>query len=377
MQDMDRYRDLFPITKKYVFLNSAAVSPPSLPVVDAVGNLFQEFSTEGISCYGSWMKRVADTRSLFARLIGARSEEIAFTGNTSDGLSAVAMGMQWKKGDVVLLPRPDFPSNVYPWLNLERLGIKVHFFDRTDGRFETRDVEAALVPGTRLISVSSVDYASGFRCNLEELGELCRNKGILLCVDAIQSLGVIPMNVKKCGIHFLASGGHKWLLSTMGIGALFVDSEVNDMLHPVRVGWRSVVNENDFSSLHFQLKPDALRFESGTLNLPGITALGAALSLILGVGVPRIRDHVSSLVDEIHAGLARRNLRVVSGVPVADRSGIVSFVPASDPGTLFQYLLSRRVMVSLRGEWIRLSPHFFNNSEDVRAFFQVLDRHGL
>ncbi|UCF56466.1 MAG: aminotransferase class V-fold PLP-dependent enzyme, partial [Deltaproteobacteria bacterium] len=201
------------------------------------------------------MKRIREVRHLFAELIHGDPSEIAFVGNTSEGLSAIAAGLEWKKSDGVLVPKPDFPSNIYPWVNLERQGVRVHFFQRRDGWFGVEEVDKALGPGTRLLSVSSVDFATGFLCDLEALGDFCRRKGLLFCVDAIQSLGLIPIDVKRYGIHFLASGGHKWLLSAMGCGVLFVSRDVDNLVHPERVGWKSVVQEEEFFRLQFDLKP--------------------------------------------------------------------------------------------------------------------------
>ncbi|MFH1487730.1 MAG: aminotransferase class V-fold PLP-dependent enzyme, partial [Pseudomonadota bacterium] len=225
MKDYARYRKEFPITEKITFMNHAAVSPCPKRVVRAVTSFLKSYSENGINDYPDWMKRVEEVRGLFARLLRADPGEIAFAGNTSDGLSTVASGLDWKSGEGVLVPSPEFPANVYPWMNLEGRGVRVRFIEREEGRIGVRHVEKALKPGTRLLALSSVDFATGCRCDLEALGAFCRQKGLLFCVDAIQSLGVIPMDVNKYGIHFLASGGHKWLLATMGCGCLFISNE--------------------------------------------------------------------------------------------------------------------------------------------------------
>jgi selenocysteine lyase/cysteine desulfurase len=373
LKDIESYRSQFPITDKYTFLNHAAVSPASLRVVMAVEALYREYSRCGIACYPKWMKRIADARSLFARLIHAEPDEIAFVGNTSDGLSTIAGGLGWKSGDVVLVSLPDFPANIYPWLNLERLGVKVRFVERKGGRFGPEEIEKAMEPGVKLLAVSWVDFATGFRCDLEALGDFCRRKSILLSVDAIQGLGVVPMDVKKWGVHFLAAGGHKWLLGTMGIGGLYVSREVIHRVHPMRVGWKSVCNEEDFFNIRFDLKPDALRFETGTMNLAGITALGAAVELILEVGVENIHERIVELNDMFREGLKKRNLAITTSMVPDERSGILCFVPETEPQNLFRLLAERNVMISARGKNIRLSPHFYNNSEDVENFFRALD----
>ncbi|MGA2403482.1 MAG: aminotransferase class V-fold PLP-dependent enzyme, partial [Syntrophobacteraceae bacterium] len=303
--------------------------------------------------------------------------EICFTANTSEALSMVAGGISWKPGDKIIVPIPDFPSNVYPWVNLERSGVEICFLKKNEGRFGVSEISAVLRPGTRLVAVSSTDFTTGFRCDLEELGDFCRRKDMLLCVDAIQSLGAVPLDVKSCGVHFLACGGHKWLLSTMGIGALFISKEVNHLVHPTRVGWRSVENEEDFYSLQLKnlelrLKADARRFEPGALNLAGITALGAALEMLLEIGIERIFERICGLNDIIASGLGRRNLKLISSMEPRHRSGILSFIP-EDAGRLFRHLFKRKVLAAQRGNAVRLSPHFYNDASDIERLFEALD----
>ena len=376
LEDFDRYRKEFPITEDRVFMNHAAVSPPPLRVLRSVESLLREFSYRGIECYPEWAKRIDEIRGLFATLINAHKHEVAFVGNTSEGLSTVAAGFQWKEGDGVLVTTPEFPANIYPWMNLERQGVFLHSVKRKDGRFGVGDIERALKPRTRLLSVSSVDFSTGFLCDLEAIGDFCKRKGVLFCVDAIQSLGLIPMDVKKFGIHFMAAGGHKWLLGTMGCGTLFISNEVNDMVHPDRVGWKSVVDEDEFFRPAFDLKPDALRFEPGTMNFAGIYALGAAMDLLQDVGIENIYLNVLNITNLLLQGLMDRDVRIMTPVGLGERSGILSFIPSSNPKSLFNFLAGKKIMVSLRDNMIRLSPHFYNNGDDVRIFFEALDSFG-
>ncbi len=378
MKETSEYRSEFPITDNYSFFNNAAISAPPMRVIKAVNALMLQLGNEGLVRYPDWMKTVEKTRALFAQLINAAPSEICFTSNTSEALSTVAGGISWKPGDKIIVPVPDFPSNVYPWVNLERSGVEICFLNKKNGGgFGVSDIAAVLRPGTRLVAVSSTDFTTGFRCDLEELGNFCRQKDLLLCVDAVQSLGAVPLDVKSCGVHFLACGGHKWLLSTMGIGALFIANEVNHLLHPVRVGWHSVENAEDFynlqlKNLELKLKADAGRFEPGTLNLAGITALGAALEMLLEIGIERIFARICSLNDIISADLERRNFKLLSSMELRHRSGILSFVPEDAEG-LFRYLLKSKVLCSQRGNAVRLSPHFYNDAADIEMLFEALD----
>ncbi|MFP4517324.1 MAG: aminotransferase class V-fold PLP-dependent enzyme [Desulfovibrionales bacterium] len=365
-------RELFPITRSQVFLNHAATSPASIPLTQAIAAFYGDRLQHAGMNYRTWMQGVEETRTLAARLIGADPDEVAFTPNTSQGLGFVAGGIQWTQGDEILVLRPDFPSNIYPWMHCERQGARVVFLQRRQGRISPDDVAARCTARTRLLTLSWVDYQTGFAADLEGLGRLCRERGILFCVDAVQGLGVLDMDVNRFQIDFLAAGGHKWLLGPMGIGLFFVSHRARHAIEPALVGWRSVVNEEDFS-LHFCLKEDARRFEPGTLNLSGIFGLRASMDLLLDTGIENVRSRIFALNDILHKELKGRGLQVVSPMDSTQRSGILSFLPPVDPDHCFRALMRRNIVLSLRGGAIRLSPHFYNNGVDVERFLQALD----
>jgi selenocysteine lyase/cysteine desulfurase len=374
--DFAPFRALFPIHREFTFLNHAAVAAPPQPVVEAVAGFLAECASQGSLDYSRWLARLANVRRQAAALLGAAAEEMAFVPNTSTGLATVAEGLDWRPGEAVLVAVPDFPANVYPWQHLERRGVVVRCVERRpDGRFGPAEVAKALVPGSRLLAISSVDYVTGFAADLPALGEFCREQGLLFCVDAIQSLGVLPLDVKVCGIHLLAAGGHKWLLGPMGSGLLYVDRRVADRFAPPLVGWKSVVDEENFE-LHFELKRDAGKFEPGTLNMPGIFGLGAALELLQSVGVEPIRQRVLALNERFAAGLGERGLEVVSPRGETERSGILSFRPPGDCRRCWRFLAERRVAVSPRGGLLRLAPHFWTDESDQAACFAALDEFG-
>ena len=370
--DFEMYRELFPITREFVFLNHAATSPSSIRVVSTISDFYNACANQASKDYKKWMYEVEGTRARAAQFINGHADEIAFVGNTSEGLSTVALGFKWKPDDVVLVTVPDFPANVYPWMHLQVRGVRIHYIQRRNGCIDVEDIKKALVPKTRMLVLSSVDYVTGFSADLEEIGKFCKEKGIFFCVDAIQSLGIIPMDVKKFGIHFLAAGGHKWLTGPMGIGILFIDRDVNTWVTPTKIGWKSVENEEDFQ-IHFNLKKDALRFEPGTMNLSGIFGLGAAIELLDEIGVENIYKNVMSLNDHLIHHLKKRNLMICSPLKKTDRSGILSFKPPGDPVKCFEFLSSKNIMVSLRNNNIRLSPHFYNNTSDAAALIGALD----
>jgi len=371
---MKNFREQFPIVKKYTYLNHAAISAPSIKVNNAVKKINDNFCNCAIDCYYQWMEQIEHVRKLYAGLINAHAEEIAFVGNTSEGLSSIAQSLTWKENDVVLLPVSEFPANIYPWLNLEKKGVKVKYIQQRDnGRFDIEDVEKALTPKVKLLAVSSVNFLSGFYCNLQAFGEFCRKKGILFCVDAIQSIGVIPMDVKKFGIHFLAAGAYKWMLGCMGTGAIYVSSEIREAVCPAIVGWKSVVNDDDFFEINFNIKPNALGFEPGAMNISGIYALGAAIELINEAGVENIKKKVFSINDLFIKGLSKRGIKIITPLGKDERSGILSFQAPGNREKLYEFLSSRNIMVSLRKNLIRLSPHFYNDKSDVSSFFKCID----
>lgn len=366
------YREQFPVTKKQVFLNHAATSPLSLRVETAVSDFYKECAKQASKDYKIWMSKVELIRKRIALFINGHADEIAFVGNTSEGLSLVAFGFNWKPEDAVMVPVPDFPANIYPWMHLRTRGVRINYIERKNGCIDVGDIKKQLVPKTRMLVLSSVDYVTGFAADLKEIGRFCKEKGIFLCLDAIQSLGVIPMDVQKSGIHFLVSGGHKWLAGPMGIGILFIDRKANDFITSTKIGWKSVVNEEDFN-IHFELKDNALRFEPGTMNLSGIFGLGEAIGLLDEIGVENIYKKIISLNDYFIHELEKRKIVICSPLNRANRSGILSFEPAGDPEKCFKFLVSRNIMVSLRQNKIRLSPHFYNNKSDAAKLIGALD----
>lgn len=366
-------RTLFPALDEQIFLNHAGIAPCSTRVITAMRTVLTEQAHLGSAGYRPWTERIAAVRRQAADFIGATESDIAFIPNTSTGLSLIAEALPWRAGEAVLVPTPDFPANIYPWQHLARRGVRVIDLPRRQGRLEVQDVARALVPGVRVLALSSVDYATGFAADLPALGAFCRERNLLLVVDAIQSLGVLPIDVKRCGLAALACGAHKWLCGPQGIGLLYVAPELRGRLVPPLVGWKSVVDADDFS-LHFALRDDAAIFEPGTLNVAGIAGLGAALELLSEIGSARIRTQVARLVEQLAVGLEQRGWRLAAPRHGREGAGIVAFSGAAGSQELFRHLSANGVVVALRDGRIRLSPHFANNEADLVGFFTLLDR---
>jgi len=355
-------------------MNHAALGPVSLPVKEAITNYLENCAYHGSQDFLKWMDRLEAIRASLARLIGAGSQEMAFVENTSQGLNAIANSLQWEPGDVVLISYPEFPANIYPWLNLQRLGVTIRYLERQKGSISINNALNSICPRTRLLVISSVDYATGFAADLEGLGQMCQSKGILFCLDAIQSLGLLPIDVKASHVHFMSSGGYKWLLGPMGTGCLFIDDSVRHFLQSSHVGWKSVINPEDFD-IDFTLKKEAARFEPGNLNLAGIFGLGASVELLLEIGIPTIWQRVKRLIQKLQEGIEQRGLSVYPGLGASERSGILTFIPPKNPEDLARFLEDQGIAVSLRHGRIRLSPHFYNNNQDIEYILSVLDQY--
>jgi cysteine desulfurase/selenocysteine lyase len=367
-------RNHFPVTRKYVFLNHAGVSPLPEVSMKAVYDYVRSAGEEGSEAISRWVGRQESVRSRLAQLIGARPSEIAFVGSTSEGISIAANGLDWREGDNVIIPEVEFPSNVYPWLNLKRRGVEVRWWRTSNGRLNLDDLRGLLDSRTRLVSVSAVQYGNGFRVDLAGLAELLKKKKVFLCVDGIQQVGAIPLDVKAMGVDFLAADGHKWLLSLEGLGFFFCQENLLDRINPATVGWKSVAKALEFHRIDFTLRSDAARFEPGSLNTAGIYALGASVELLLSIGIAPIFKKISTLIDELAEGLAGRGLRILSRLGEHERSGILVFTTGERDRELYEHLGRNKIITSLRGGGVRLSPHFYNNEEDVRRFFEALDK---
>jgi len=370
-----RTRSFFPVTRELVYLNHAGVAPISTRAEDALARYAAEATRRGAFDYD----RVYDTevervRGRAATLLGARPEEIAFVKNTTEGLGLVAAGLDWRPGEQVVTCDLEYPSNVYPWWGLRPQGVETLMLRSHDGRLPWERLDEALRdPRTRLLALSSVEFGSGFRNDLVGLGRLCRERGVLFCVDAIQSLGALPLDVEACGIDFLAADGHKWLLSVEGCGIFFCASRLLDRLQPRLLGWRSVVDNRNFDRYHLELQPGAGRFEEGTPNTGGIFALGAAIDLLLEIGVDAIGERVLALTDRLVQGLEARGAELRSSRAEGEASGIVSFsLPGEAPGRTVGRLRARNILVAERRGGVRASPHFYNSEDEIDALLDAL-----
>ncbi len=369
MIDIARIRAEFPIAERAVYLNHAAIGPIPRRAQRAMAEAGEEYL---VLDRGRWADRERQVREQSAALINARPEQIAFIKNTSEGISLAANGIAWRAGDNVVVPAGDFPSVVYPWLNLADQGVEARLIAARDGRIPLDDIAAAIDGRTRAIAISTVQFKTGFRCDLAAIGALCGAHDLLFVVDGIQSLGALACDVRRCGIDVLAADAHKWMMGPQGIGILYCSDRALERLAVRAVGWLSVKEPFEFLP-QIDLLPDARRFEPGSANSIGIFGLGGTLDLVLELGIAAIEARVLALTDLLCDGLARKGYRVRSPRGAGERSGIVIFDSAAHAtDDLFQRLTAERVIVSVRGGGIRVSPHYYNTEDEIEQALRLL-----
>ena len=273
------FRRLMPIAERWAYFDHAAVAPLPAPARDALVRWATQSAEQGDTVWPEWNQRVEQTRKLAARLIGAGADEIALVRSTTEGISLVAEGFRWQPGDNVVTLDNEFPSNLYPWMNLAERGVETRRVPTDSGRVDLDRLSAACDARTRIVSISWVGYASGWRSDLDALAEMAHRRGALLLVDAIQGLGAFPLDVSRTPLDFLAADGHKWLLGPEGAGLFYLRREHLDRLRPLGVGWHSVVQAADYNRIALELKPTAARYEGGSQNMAGFIALAESLGV--------------------------------------------------------------------------------------------------
>ena len=307
-------------------------------------------------------------------LMNADATEIAFMKNTTQGILIAANGINWREGDNVVTTAVEFPANVYPWWSLkERYGVSTRMVPERDGRIHIEDIAAALDEGTRVLTISHVEFASGFRNDIEALGALCRERDIWFVVDAIQSLGVVEVDVKLCNVDILAADGHKWLLAPEGAAIFYCADERREQLINTNVGWASVVNPRDFLNYDLTQKPDATRFEEGSYNSVGLYGLKAAIDLLHDIGIPAIEGRVLELTARLIDGLQAKGYRVLTPTTDSERAGIVIFESEQHtPTEIYETLYTENIITAERGSGVRVSPHFYNTASEIEHLLEVL-----
>jgi cysteine desulfurase/selenocysteine lyase len=355
----------FPVATRWAYFDHAAVAPLPKRSADRLRLWIDDQENNGVVNWPDWERKLEAVRRTAAKLIKADRDEIAFITSTTQGIGIVAEGFPWRNGDNVVTAAEEYPSNVYPWMNLADRGVALRMVPTRDGRIWIEDLDAAIDSHTRLLTISHVEFASGFRNDLNAIGELCRKRGIAFFVDAIQGLGPLEIDVQQTPIDFLAADGHKWLLGPEGAGIVYIKKEWIDRLRPIGVGWHSVINCYDHSKIDFRLKPSAQRWEGGSFNMPGIQALGASLELIDEIGAAEVSRRILDRAEAAREVARQAGWSVYGSSRPEDRSGIVSLEREGvDPKHVAKQLRDMGIATACRGGRLRLSPHIYNNQDD-------------
>jgi selenocysteine lyase/cysteine desulfurase len=359
----------FPISENQIYLNHAGTSPIPKVAADMLKTFADEVSHYASSVYSTWTKRLEETRGVAARFIGGSPDEIAFIKSTTAGINLVAMGLQWKPGDVIVVEERTFPSNFLPWRAAEAAGASLWFWPERNLEYHLIELEARLSQGgVRLVASTTAQFATGFRQDIRAVGELCRRYGALHSVDAIQTLGVFPLDVEECHIDFLAADSHKWLMGPEGAALFYCRREHLDLFPLHMIGWLGRANPGDYDSLDKPAAPGARRFEEGSPNVAGWMAMGESLRLLHSTGLPRIASHNRSLCRELESGLTEAGWSVRSPRDEQKASSIVS---ATREGEDYNALTARlwkdhRIFAAVRRNALRLSPHLYQTAEEMQ-----------
>ena len=367
-------RSLFPITQNYIYMNHAAVSPLSTRVRDAMASLADDVMRHGTAHYEDWYRTYDKVRSSAARLVNARPHEIAFVRNTSDGISTVANGLELREGDNVVTSDVEFPSNIYPWMRLggER-GLKMKLAPERDGRIDPGELLSLVDDRTRVVSISWVQFGSGFRSDLAHIGKFCRKRGIFFLVDAIQGLGALKLDVERDYVDAFAADAHKYLLGPEGAAMLYVSDRVIDRVKPTVVGWTSVKDYERYLDYDLTYRDGALRFECGSLNTVGVYGLGAAIDLFLEVGTEQIEEYVVGLSGYLGDRLTEKGYVVAGSRNPGEMSAVVTCTHEKhSPANLSRQLRAKNIITAPRVKRLRIAPHFYNTRDEIDTLIDAL-----
>jgi len=364
-----QYRDEFPVTQNLIYVNHAAVSPLPRRTAVAMQAFAQDALDFGSLHYDRWLDTYEAVRVAAAQLIGANRKEIALMKNTSEGISTIARGLDWRPGDRIVAFREEFPSNYYPWLRLESQRCYVEWLSVHD---PLPKIDSACT-GAKLLAISFVQYLNGFRADLNAIGDICKRRNCFFFVDAIQGLGAFPLNVETAHIDALAADGHKWLLGPEGCAILYVRKSRQDSIFPQEFGWTNVAGCNDYASRDMALRQDAGRYECGTLSTIGCYGLQASLELLLEIGTDRASVAVQELTDQLANGATNKGYQLLGDRTPETAAGIIAIQkPGIDSRKVVHDLKQRGVIAAPRQGWVRLSPHFYISPEEIDRVVEAL-----
>lgn len=359
-------RALFPhIAENKIYFNHASNGPVHNKIKERLSEYLEERNHKMIVNHDKSLAASKSAKIKLGEMLGAKPERIAWADNVSNAISGIVHGLKWKTGDRIILNDLEFPSNVYPFLNLKSEGVEIDFVKSKNGKVLVEDYEKLITPKTKLISVSQVQFLSGYRIDVKKLGEICKQKRILFFVDGIQGAGVVNINVEKSNIDLFTGGAHKWFMGLEGTGYFSISEKLQNMVHQKLVGWTSVVDAWNLLDYNLSLRENADRYQNGTLNTIGITAFDESLKLYKEFGMENVEKNVLSnteyFINKLHEAGIKTALENVSQ---KDFAGIVT-IKHEKAKRLFINLEKKNIFCSLREGMIRFSPHFYNTKDEI------------
>lgn len=373
--DKSSVRNLFPYLERgIIYFNHASTGPVSVLVKQRLTDLLEEKSKDKIDDYSSFLKVADETKELLSKLINCPIDRLAFVDNTSNGLNILTQSIDWKTGDRILLNDIEFPANVYPFLNLKRFGVEVDFVKSKNGIVTAEQIIESVKPETRLISVSFVQFLSGYKIDLEKIGSFCRENNIIFSVDGIQGIGAVNIDVQKSKIDFLSCGTQKWLFGAQGLAFIYVDEKFQKKMIPANVGWLSVNDAWNLLDYKLDLKTSANVFQGGTLNAFAIYAFNTSLKMFKDFGFNNIQPEVLSNTKYFINKLKGIGLNcVLSNCSDNELAGIVTIKP-ENPEKVFEKLTAKKIFCSIREGLVRFSPHFYNTHQEIDRVVDELQK---
>ncbi|MBS1904317.1 MAG: aminotransferase class V-fold PLP-dependent enzyme [Bacteroidetes bacterium] len=355
-----------------VYLNHAAISPMCFRVREAVAAYLEARALKDIESWPTAPRMANQVKITLANRFATKADRLAFVLNTSEGLSLLTEGLQWHAGDRIALFRYEFPTNVYPFLNQQRKGVAIDLLEPPDGRITPEYLATAIKPDTKLFTLSSVQFLSGYRADLEAIGAFCKSRGIIFCVDSIQGFPYLPIDVEKAQIDFLSCGAHKWLMSPEGVAFVYVSEAMQARIHQPTMGWTTVKNAmNPFDFDLSRIRDDAGRYENGTMNYPGIAGLKAMLEFFEEFGYDEMQRRTVALSGMIVEECTKQGVEVLTPAVATERGGIAS-IAIENPEAVYERLMNAEITVALRAGKIRFSPYFYTTEEEIKKAMNIV-----
>ena len=371
----DDIRALFPATTYYTYLNSAAISPIPTTALDAVTRQLADVSVNGSINYQKWVDTKDRCRNLVAEMLRVRSDQIAFVRNTSDGVASIANGLKWKAGDNIVSFAGEFPANFYAWRRIrDSHGVDLRLCREVDGRVEVDEMLSMIDSNTQVVAISAIQYASGFRADLEQIGRAARAVDALLVVDIIQGFGAMPFDLPAQFVDAACGASHKWLCAPEGCGIIYLSDRARERIEPTLVGWISVETPWDFADREQPFRSTALAWESGTGSAALFYGLEQSLSLLNSTGADNIERHLSGLTNQLCDSLEGKDYELISSREPGEASQIVCIKHRGGltSNQIASHLENEKIIVSPRGDRVRVAPHFYNNSSDIDRLIEAL-----